>query len=280
MEVVQITSEPDKPKLMRVFKMEKKMCARNLSVLLMLAMLLASLALLPSALQAAENLAGMAEETVSSEQQVRSMEQSWEAEERKMLSSIEQLRQRQQALQMETKQLQQQLEHKQSRLDFHERRREETEKLRQGLQQWFYAVASTIRTDIAGGVPFLAQERRERLDSLDKVLLDEDTAAHEKLRRLMEVLQVEAKYGYSAEAYADSIPLAGEQLQVDLVRLGRVSLFFITPDAHSCGVYDPATKGFTFLPAKYTADIRQALKSINGQSTDPLNLLPVGRISL
>lgn len=233
----------------------------------------------PPVLWADVNLAGIAEKTISSEQQVRNMEQSWSAEEKSLLSNSEQLRQRRETLQLEIKQLQQQLEHKQARLAFHQRRSEEAANLRQGLQRWFHSVATTLRADVDGGIPFLMQERRERLENLDKVLLSTDTAADEKLRRLLEVLQVEAEYGYTVEVYPDSIRLAGEQLQVDMIRLGRISLFFITPDARSCGVYDPATQGFIFLPAKYAVDIDKAIKSINGQSTDPLNLLPVGRIA-
>lgn len=208
------------------------------------------------------------------------MEQSWSKEERNMLSRIEQLQQRQQKLQLDIKHLHQRLQHKHAQIKFHQRRMSEAGKLRQGLQQWFDTVAADIRTNVAGGIPFLVQERHQRLEDLDKVLLDGGVGADEKLTRLMEVLQIEAEYGYSTEVYKGDIALAGERLQVDLVRLGRVSLFFITPDAEQCGVYDPATPGFVYLPQKYAADIKQAIKSIKGQGTDAFNLLPVGKIAL
>lgn len=228
--------------------------------------------------QEQEELSSIAGETLNSELEVRAMEQEWSAEERRMLAEIEELNAQHNALELDLRHLRQHLEQEHKRIDFYTQRQREIEALREGLEEWLFSAAAAIRTSVEHSIPFLADERQQRLDDLDQVLLNTEESAAEKLRRLMEVFQVEAQYAYSSEVYPEHIRIQGERRKVELVRLGRVALFFITPDSHKCGIYNPLEQGFTYLPDKYAADILAAVKGINGQNSDALHLLPLGRI--
>nr|WP_320049583.1 DUF3450 domain-containing protein [uncultured Desulfuromonas sp.] len=226
----------------------------------------------------AAGLSEVARQTVTSEQHTRTLQRQWSDEERALLAKIDQLTRQETMLGQQADRLDHQLQQKQEQIDAQTRRAEETEKLRQGLQNWFQVSARELEQSVAAGQPFLAAERRKRLDDLQAVLLDGDVAVHEQFRRVMEVFQVEADYGYTSDVYRDKITIDAQQREVDMLRLGRLSLFFITPDGEQGGIFDPLEKRFVYLPDAMVADLNQARQQINGQTSEALTLLPVGRI--
>nr|WP_242029336.1 DUF3450 domain-containing protein [Desulfuromonas acetoxidans] len=226
----------------------------------------------------AAGLSDVASQTVASEQQTRTLQRQWSDEERALLAKIDQLTRQEAMLGQQVERLDHRLQQKQEQIDAQTRRAEKTEKLRQGLQNWFQISAQELEQNLAASQPFLADERRKRLDDLHSVLLDGDIAVHEQFRRLMEVFQVEAEYGYTCEVYRDKITIDQQQREVDMLRLGRLSLFFTTPDGEQGGVFDPLEKRFVYLPDSMVADLNQARQQINGQTSEALTLLPVGRI--
>nr|WP_320115813.1 DUF3450 domain-containing protein [uncultured Desulfuromonas sp.] len=226
----------------------------------------------------AAGLSDVAGKTVASEQHTRTLQRQWSDEERTLLAEIDQLTRREDTLRQQVARIDQHLAQKHAQIDAQTRRAEETEKLRKGLQNWFQTSAQELEQRIAGSQPFLPEERRKRLEDLNTVLLADDVAVHEQFRRLMEVFEVEAQYGYTSDVYRDKITIDQQQREVDMLRLGRLSLFFTTLDGQQGGVFDPLEKRFVYLPDAMVADLNQARQQINGQSTEALTLLPVGRI--
>lgn len=223
-------------------------------------------------------LSDVAGKTVASEQHTRILQRQWSDEERALLAKIDHLARQEAMLGQQADRLDHQLQQKQEQIAAQTRRAEETEKLRQGLQNWFQISAQELERRLTASQPFLADERRKRLDDLHSVLLDGDVPVHEQFRRVMEAFQVEADYGYTSDVYRDKITIDQQQREVDMLRLGRLSLFFVTPDGEQGGMFDPLESRFVYLPDSMVADLNQARQQINGQTSEALTLLPVGRI--
>ncbi|MBC8425183.1 DUF3450 domain-containing protein [bacterium] len=168
---------------------------------------------------------------------------------------------------------------KQARVDELRRRLAESTRLEASLQDTMDVILGRLETWVAADAPFLPDERGARLANLRRELSRPEASPGEKLRRLLEALQVEAGYGATVEVYQDRVDVAGEELFVDVLRLGRLALFWRTPDTDRVGLYDPAALAWSELPRKYRRDIGLAMEmAARMRPTEPVSL-PLGRIA-
>lgn len=89
-------------------------------------------------------------------------------------------------------------------------------------------------------VPFLLEERRARIRTLEEMMDRADVSISEKYRRIVEAYQVEMDYGRTIEAY--EAELAGEQRTARFLRIGRVSLLYQTLDGAETGYWDATAR--------------------------------------
>lgn len=160
-----------------------------------------------------------------------------------------------------------------------ERRLEESARLEAGLQDSLDAILRRLEARTQADLPFLPDERTVRLSSLRAELARPDVSAAEKLRRLLEALQIEARYGSTVEIYQDRIAAAGDSLHVDLLRVGRLSVFWRTPDGDRVGEYDRASGEWVELPEKHKRAIARAIEMVSHRRSFDLIALPLGRIN-
>lgn len=73
-------------------------------------------------------------------------------------------------------------------------------------------------------VPFLPEERADRVRRLRQMMRRPDVSASEKLRRVLEAFQVENEYGRTLEAYRDKVEVKGKEYEADFLRIGRIAL--------------------------------------------------------
>jgi biopolymer transport protein ExbB len=121
---------------------------------------------------------------------------------------------------------------------------------------------------VALDLPFLLQERRERIANLRRVLADADTPQAEKFRRLLEAYRIEAGYGRGLGAERMQVNVDGARKTVDVLRLGRVALYYLTLDGISAGYWDASSKQWHVLDGRYRGAIREGLK-IAGETAAP-----------
>ena len=167
----------------------------------------------------------------------------------------------------------------QARVDELSRRLDESDRLEASLQDTLLTVLARLEDAVADDLPFLPEERDRRLASLRSELSRPDVAAAEKLRRLLEALQVEAAYGGGVEMTDERIAVAGEDLSVDLLRVGRLVLFWRTPDGGRVGTWDPASRAWVELPGGDRRAVGLAMDmAARLRPVEVLNL-PLGRIA-
>jgi hypothetical protein len=160
-----------------------------------------------------------------------------------------------------------------------ERRLDESTRLRNSIQDTLDTVHGRLAAWVETDLPFLMKERKARLTALDRELSRPDVTSAEKLRRLLEVLQIETAYGSTVEVVQDRITVAGDTLFVDMLRLGRLALFWRTPDGERAGEFDLGTRSYVELPGKRHGDIQKAMDMAARIRPVEITELPLGRIS-
>ncbi|MGD8412729.1 MAG: DUF3450 domain-containing protein [Candidatus Latescibacterota bacterium] len=159
-----------------------------------------------------------------------------------------------------------------------ERRLEESDRLSLAIQDTLNTVLYRLDDWVQRDLPFLMEERKGRIDYLKKEIVKPDVSDADKLRSLLEALQIEMDYGSTVEVTQQRIDLGGEELFVDLLRVGRVSVFWRTPDGERCGEYDRGARQWVELPGKYNRNIGTAMDMATRMRPVELLALPLGRI--
>jgi predicted RNase H-like nuclease (RuvC/YqgF family) len=160
-----------------------------------------------------------------------------------------------------------------------ERRMVESVRLNDSLLDTLNTVVARVEAFVEGDLPFLLEERRARIASVKEAIAKPDLTGAEKLRRVLEVLQVEANYGNLVEVYQEKIMVGEEQVFADMVRVGRLSVYWRTPDGERVGEFDRGTHAWVELDEKYVHVINETREmALRLRSTEIVSL-PLGRIT-
>lgn len=128
--------------------------------------------------------------------------------------------------------------------------------------------------------PFLMAERRDRLDRVRAVLEDPENGLGQKAGKVFDALLVEVEYGRTLEVFQDTVSVEGKPVLVTLLRLGRVSLFFLAMDGERAGYFDVAEDAWKYLPDQYAEEIRRAMDIVQKKRPAEMVTLPIGRLAL
>ncbi len=91
---------------------------------------------------------------------------------------------------------------------------------------------------VALDVPFLMEERTKRVNTLKDTMERSDVSVAEKFRKVMEAYQIENEYGTSSETYTQSITKDGVTRSFNMLRVGRIGLYYQSDDAKITGRWD------------------------------------------
>jgi hypothetical protein len=158
------------------------------------------------------------------------------------------------------------------------RRLDESGRLNAVIQDSLVAVLSRLERVVTADLPFLKQEREQRLASLRQELAKPEVPSAEKLRRLLEGLLVEAQYGESVEVSQEKIMVDGVEKFVDMLRVGRLTMFWRTPDGAQIGTWDPVSATYVPLSGSYSRTLQKAMEMATRMRPVQLLSLPLGRI--
>lgn len=124
-------------------------------------------------------------------------------------------------------------------------------------------------------VPFLLEERRERVKFLQNTLERSDVTLAEKFRQVMDAYAVEVEYGNTIEAWRGTLVWDSIPHEVEFLRVGRIALVYQTLDGSDLGVWNTKTRAWEPLEGRYRKDIRLGLKIARKQAAPELLTLPV-----
>ena len=129
---------------------------------------------------------------------------------------------------------------------------------------------------VALDIPFLLEERTNRVDGLKLLMSRSDVSVAEKFRKVMEAYQIELDYGSSAEFYKQSLDLGGDFgiRDYNMLRVGRIGLYFQSDDSSINGIWD-AEQGAWVVDDEHRAEIRKGLRMARQLIAPELMLIPL-----
>ena len=122
---------------------------------------------------------------------------------------------------------------------------------------------ASLELFIEADMPFLLEERRERVAFLKDLVNRADVTAAEQFRNVMDAWQREmGDYGSSSEVYAQQIDVDGQQREVRILRIGRIALLYLTPDGTQAGAWDQNQGQWVTLDAAYNDEISAGIEAV------------------
>ncbi len=218
------------------------------------------------------------DQSVGIRQTTQKKTEEWREEKQKLIDRYERLEQERIQLETHTNQLAEKNAAIRQRIADKKKQLEDSERIQSEIAPLMEAQIAELDRHLETDLPFLPDERRQRIDRLEALRLDPDVAVSEKFRKVMEALLVEAEYGNTIEVYQQTVGVAGKEMLVNVFRLGRIGLFFQTLDGKTSGAFKVATSDWRPLPPSTNRVIGEAIDI--GAKRQPVEILtmPLGRI--
>lgn len=168
--------------------------------------------------------------TIATEKQSMKRGEKWEREQAQLMEEVRQARLEYAWYHLQAKTFEQYVATAEARVAELTKTRRELDRMEADLEGELVRAVDGLDAFVAADVPFLAQERGDRLAFLHKTVAAYDLASAEKLRRVLEGLQAELGYGSSVERTPGVIQTAQGEHNVTLIRAGRMALYALAPD--------------------------------------------------
>jgi len=180
------------------------------------------------------------------------------------------------SLQIFNRQLRQVIDSQNEELDSLQRQIDGVEEVGRAVTPLMLKMIEALDQFVKFDVPFLAEERQKRVDSLRVLMRRSDVAEPERYRRILEAYQIENDYGRTIDAHAGTIEKDSVEVPVDFLRIGRIGLLYKTRDAEEYGAWDQAARAWTTLDkSEYSNAIDEGLRVAKKQAAPQLIRIPL-----
>ena len=159
-----------------------------------------------------------------------------------------------------------------------QRQLENAEETKRSIVPFINKMIATLEKFVRLDLPFLLDERRQRIATLKQIVNLPDITLPDKYRRVMEAYQIEIEYGRTIEAYNDTIIVDGKDYTVEILRVGRLLMTFQTSDGDFSGIWNKHSKAWRKLPSEYNRSIKQGLLIAKKQAPPELIKLPISPV--
>ena len=199
---------------------------------------------------------------------------------REMLTEYRNALQQAEALQGYNAQLRELVAAQRKELTGYQEQLEGIERTQEAVTPQMRRMVEVLGEFIAADLPFLPDERSDRLAQLQDLLPRADVSLAEKYRRILEAYQVESDYGRTLEAWRGELPAEGGSRSVEFLRLGRVMLYYQTLDGHESGWWNPQARSWQRLDNNARRPLHQAIAIARQEQAPTLLDLPVKTLAL
>ena len=205
-------------------------------------------------------------------------EDNWKREKMRLLQEYENLVQEIKLLEYQNMDLKKQKNYLKNSISRLNKEIKKAGEISQGIMPYLNSIYKRLSEFIKLDMPFLKQEREKRLTQLKTILDDPSISIAEKYRKTMEALFIEAEYGRTVGVYRDKITLNGKQITGNIFRLGRIAMFFQSPDKEKYAVYNVQESKWMELKPSEARDISSAIEIAQKRRPVMLLKLPIGRV--
>ncbi len=133
---------------------------------------------------------------------------------------------------------------------------------------------ATLDDFVSLDLPFLLDERRDRVQRLKEMMGRADVTISEKYRRIIEAYQVEMDYGRTVEAYEAKLESGPDARTVQFLRIGRVGLLYQTLDGLETGYWDGSNEGWV-VDDSYQGSFKEGIEVAKKTRAPELMVIPV-----
>ena len=149
--------------------------------------------------------------------------------------------------------------------------------IERGITPLMISMLDSLEDFIALDMPF---KREQRLGAIEDLSVNLDSArfsAAEKFRQILEVYDIESDYSRSLETYRAMIDINanGTEVEVDVLRIGRVALAYQTKDKSQTGAWNKGTGSWQTLGSEYRRPIDQGIRIAKKLSPQDVIEMPI-----
>lgn len=124
--------------------------------------------------------------------------------------------------------------------------------------------------------PYKKELRLDRIADQRANLDSAKITVAEKFRQVVELYNIEAEYARKVDTYNDSINVDGQDIDVSILAVGRVSLMFQTADRSLTGAWDRSLNKWVVLPAEeYSNTVYNGIRMAQKKASNGILALPV-----
>ena len=131
-----------------------------------------------------------------------------------------------------------------------------------------------LEQSVSLDVPFLMEERTSRVIDLKEIMERSDVSVAEKFRKVMEAYQIENDYGTTIEDYEQSLTIDGATRAFNMLRIGRVGLYFQSDDTKITGRWDNSARDWV-IDNSARNEVRKGLRVARQLIAPELIIVPV-----
>ena len=242
-----------------------------------LALLLAVLPLAAAAETKPADLQKKIGDAVRAEQKAQGAAEQWSAERAALQSEVREIETRLKWLKYQRQKYENYVHKQEESIAELDRKKREIERINLALEPYLAETVERLAEFIDQDLDFLPEERQKRLTFLRDSLSDYRLELGEKLRRVLEALRVEAEYGRTVDLSQTDLELEGEPVQVSLLRVGRLALYYRTPDGRRLGWLSRDSREWQPLSHSYGRELIRATEMAERKRAVELVVLPLGR---
>ncbi len=131
-----------------------------------------------------------------------------------------------------------------------------------------------LEQSVSLDIPFLMEERSERISNLKEIMERSDVSVAEKFRKVMEAYQIENDYGTTIEDYEQSLTIDGATRAFNMLRIGRIGLYFQSDDTKITGRWDNEARDWV-IDNSARNEVRKGLRVARQLIAPELIIVPV-----
>ena len=172
-------------------------------------------------------------------------------------------------------QMRMQIERQEERLKEIDKTMKEAQVMQRQIPPFTRRMLAGIEKSIELDMPFHLAERKERI-AFAKAAIDNPTVSSaEGLRQVLETFNVEMEYGRKLDNYKDTINIEGQPREVNVLRVGRLSLVYQSSDESLTGAWDNKKQEWVALDNSYRNPTKKGLRIANRLATVDMLELPI-----
>ena len=172
-------------------------------------------------------------------------------------------------------QMRKQIDRQEERLKEIDKTMKEAQVMQRQIPPFTRRMLAGIEKSIELDMPFHLAERKERI-AFAKAAIDNPTVSSaEGLRQVLETFNVEMEYGRKLDNYKDTIDIEGQPREVNVLRVGRLSLVYQSSDESLTGAWDNKKQEWVELDNSYRNPTKKGLRIANRLATVSMLELPI-----